>query len=152
MYWKKNNLVMERNEVHKFVNSDGITINSNTREIKTSFRYLGLTMYYKKLEKLLLLIDPIFIYETKKQSKTELEYEQRIFLRFKKLTEKTNPQQYLGNYAKYKRMLRVVTNLTKDSFLAIMRCNMHNVIDWDVEMTKKGPNYAIKAEVFTKIR
>lgn len=143
---------MEKNEVHKFVNSDGFTINSNVRDIKTSFKYLGLTTYYKKLEKLFKIMSPSMLNDIRRQSKTELEYEQKLSLQFLKLTAKVDPQSYLGNYAKHKKMRRIFTNLTRDSFLNIMRCNMHRVIDWDVEMTSKGPNYAIKAEVFTKIR
>lgn len=152
MHWENYNLIMEKNTVHKFVNSDGVTINSNIRNLNTNFAYLGESMNYKKLEKLLMLIDPLFIRETKMQSRTEIGYEQKVFRKFKELTAKTNPQEYLANYAKHKKMIRIITNLTKDSFLNIMRCNMHNVIDWDVQMTSIGPNYAIKAEVFTKIR
>lgn len=152
MYWKNGDLIMERNTVHKFVNSDGVTLNSNIKDIKTNFKYLGEAMYFKKLEKLLKMFIPKTIEIEKRMAKTELEYEQRVFLQFKQFTAKTNPQEYLANYAKHKRMKMIICNLTKDSFMNIMRSNMHNVIDWDVDMTAKGPNYAVKVEVFRKIR
>lgn len=152
MHWNNGDLVMERNTVHKFVNSDGVTINSNVRNIKTNFTYLGESANYKKLEKLLSFIDPQFIIKAKKESKTEIGYEQMVFRKFIELTAKTNPQKYLANYAKHKKMFSVITNLTKDSFIGILKSDMHNVIDWDVQKTWAGLNYAVKVEVFTKIR
>lgn len=153
MRWTKEiKLIMEPNNVHKFANSDGFTINSNKKEIKTNFKYLGIALNCKKLEKLLRLINQLKLEQLKKDSKTELEYEQKLSMWFTEITAKVNPQEYLANYAKHKKVLHIYTNLTKDSFLNIMRCNMHNVIDWDVEVTKFGPNYAIKTEVFSKIK
>lgn len=140
--------VMDKDELHKFVNSDGVTINSNIREIKTSFRYLGIATNHKKLERLLKLIDPSFIDESRRSSRTEIEYEKKVFLKFKELTKKTNPQEYLANYAKSKKELHLLSNLTKEQFMSIMKSNTHNIISWDVKVGTIWPRYVIKAEVF----
>ena len=141
---------MERNTVHKFINTDGFVINSNTKDIKTSFKYIGEALNCVKIERLLMAINNESVRLAKRESKTELQYEQALVRKFIMLTAKRNPEAYLANYAKSVKRKMIFSNLTKDSFLETMRSNKHNVIDWDIQETAKGYNYAIKAEVFFK--
>ncbi len=147
MKWENGQPVFMCNQMHKFVNADGVTINSNIRNIKTSFRYLGIATNYKKFEKLFSIVDSALLSQIKIESKTDIEYESKLFTEFILLTSKTDPQGFLGKYAATKHIPAIVSNLSKDSFLYIFRSNKHNVLDWDVEINSRGPNYIVKFEI-----
>lgn len=152
MKWINGQLSMERNEVHKFVNKDGFTINSNEKEINTNFNYIGVALNPIKLEKLFKAIDPLFLTQLKRKSKTEIEYEKGLFNQFVKMTAKSEPESFLNEYAKTRHPKETISNLTKDTFLYIFKSNKYKVLDWDIEITTRGANYAIKVEKLFKYK
>ena len=130
------NLLMESNETYKFVNSDGFTINTDDKDYKTKIKFLGKCANQQKLKRFLMAIDPELLKEIKKESRTEIELEARIYSAFVHLTAKVNPEVYLLNQAKclYPRE-RQTTWLTKTSFLFMFNSPDYKVVDWDIEKT-----------------
>lgn len=131
---------------HRYINSDGIVIHSNTDQLKTSFRYAGEVPDYQRTERLLAAFG--LLQDIRKKSKTDIEYYKNIQTAELNLIGKRDPSKFMLNSAKAVRRHRQYDAYLKaESFVYLMGCSRYNVLDWDIEIKENGfYNFMIQAE------
>lgn len=142
---KKHNLCL----THRFLNNDGFVINSNTKNLKTNFKYLGEVEDFRRNERLLMAFDSKGLESIKKESKTEEEYMKKLYVAASKMMFKKNPLKSMENRVRsLNKIVFTETMLSKDGFMNIVNSERTNILDWDVDPSTKPIGTYIKYELY----
>lgn len=135
--------------IHRFVNHNGLVINTNDVNLKTSFKYLGKVDDFRKNERLLMVFNKNELNNIRKESKTEFEYFKKLYLAASKIMFKDSPIETI-QYKSTSAVKRIYENtmITKDTFLSIVKSKRTTILDWDLDVTKSPVGTYIKYELF----